>query len=162
MFPNLTTWNEGTYLRFLVGNKNRIRELKNKELANQFFKERDSNSPSFQRVKQLSTDKISMVNQMVKDAIKTGFEPAYVLADSWFMCDTFVSEIQKIKIRYAKKLHVSGLMKTNRSIIINGIKKTANLVLDNKHKDIRFCKKQKINYLAIRIEYKGSQVKVFW
>ncbi len=95
--------------------------MKNKELANQFYKERDADSPGFQRVKQLSADKISMAIQMVKDAIKTGFEPAYVLADSWFMCDTFVPEIQKIKIRYAKKLHVSGLMKTNRYIVINGI-----------------------------------------
>ena len=43
-----------------------------------------------------------MAFQMVKDAIKTNFEPVYVLAESWFMCDTFVSEIQKIKIRYAK------------------------------------------------------------
>jgi hypothetical protein len=60
---------------------------------------------------------------MVKDAIKTGFEPAYVLADSWFICDTFVSEIQKIKIRYTKKLHLIGLMKTNRRFIINDKKK---------------------------------------
>jgi hypothetical protein len=62
-----------------------------------------------------------MAIQMVKDAIKTGFEPTYVLADSWFMCETFVSKIRKIKIRYAKKLHVIGLMKTNRYIVINGI-----------------------------------------
>ena len=30
---------------------------------------------------------------MVKDAIKTEFKPAYLLADPWFMCDNFVSEI---------------------------------------------------------------------
>jgi hypothetical protein len=102
--------------------------MKNKELANQFYKERDAHSPGFQRVKQLSADKISMAIQMVKDAIKMGFEPAYVLAYSWFMSDTFVSEIQKNKIRYGKKLHVIGLMKTNRYIVINGITKTASLV----------------------------------
>jgi hypothetical protein len=103
-----------------------------------------------------------MVIQMVKDTIKTGFEPAYVLAYSWFMSDIFVSEIQKIKIRYAKKLHVIGLMKTNRRIIINGKSKKANLVLDHKQKDIRFCKKHKCNYLAIKIAYKVNKVKVFW
>jgi hypothetical protein len=103
LFPNLSTGNEGAGLMFLGRNKNRNRDMKNKELANHFYKERDADCPGFQRVKQLSTDKISMVIQMVNDAIKTGFEPAYVLADSWFMCVTFVSEIQKIKIRYAKK-----------------------------------------------------------
>jgi hypothetical protein len=74
--------------------KNKNRGLKSKELTNQFFKGRDADSPCFQRVKQLSTDKISIAIQMVKDSIKTGFEPAYILADSWFMYDTFVSEIQ--------------------------------------------------------------------
>jgi hypothetical protein len=78
------------------------------------------------------------------------------------VCDTIVSEIQKINIRHAKKLHVIGLMKTNRYIIINGIKKTASLVPNHKRKDIRFCKKNKCNYLAIIIEYKGNKVKAFW
>jgi len=114
--------------------------MKNKELANQFKKERDADRPGFQQVKQLSSDKISMAIQML-NTVKTGFEPAYVFADFWFICDTFVSEIQKVKIRYAKKLHVIGLMKTNKSIVINGIKKTASLVSDYKLKDIRFCKK---------------------
>ena len=48
---------------------------------------------------------------------------AYLLADTWFMCDTLLFEIQKIKIRYAKKLHVISLMKTNRSIKMNGYAK---------------------------------------
>ncbi len=48
------------------------------------------------------------------------------------MCDTFVCEIQKIKIKYAKKLHGIGLMKTNRYIMINGIKKSASLVPNHK------------------------------
>jgi hypothetical protein len=56
-----------------------------------------------------------MAIQMEKDVIKTGFEPAYVLVDSWFICNTFMTEIQKIKIRYEKKLHIIGLLKTNRS-----------------------------------------------
>jgi hypothetical protein len=34
--------------------------MKNKKLATQLYKERDVDSPGFQQVKQLSTDKISM------------------------------------------------------------------------------------------------------
>ena len=64
-----------------------------------------------------------MATQIVKDAVKTGFESAYLLADSWFMYDTFVSRIQKIMIRYIKKLYVIGFLKTNRSIIINDKKR---------------------------------------
>ena len=50
-------------------------------------------------------------------------------------------------------------MKTKRSIIINGIKKTANLVPAYKGKDVSFCKKNKCNYLSIKIEYKRNKVK---
>jgi hypothetical protein len=52
------------------------------ELDNKFYKERNADILGFQCVKQLSFDKISMAIQMVKDAIKTGFGPAYVLKDS--------------------------------------------------------------------------------
>jgi len=56
------------------------------------------------------------------------------------MFDTFMSEIQKIKIRYTKMLHIIGLMKTNRCIWINGKNKMANLVPDHNRKDIRYGK----------------------
>jgi hypothetical protein len=42
---------------------------------------------------------------------KLDFKLAYVINESWFICDTFLTEIQKIKIRYAKKLNFIGLMK---------------------------------------------------
>ena len=72
-----------------------------------------------------------------------------------------MSEIQKIKVRHTKKLHFIGLMKTNRCIMLIGRSKMANLEPDHKRNDIRFCKKHKSNYLAIRIEYKGNKVKSF-
>jgi hypothetical protein len=75
---------------------------------------------------------------LVKYGIKTGFEQANVLADSSFICDTFVSEIQKINIGHVKNLRVSALTKTNIFIIINGKNKMPNLVSDHKRKDIRF------------------------
>jgi hypothetical protein len=69
---------------------------------------------------------------MVKYTIKSGLKPVYLQADSWFLCDTFMTEIQKIKIRYIKKLHLIGLMKPNRYIIINGKNKMENLEPDYK------------------------------
>ena len=59
--------------------------MKNKELANHFYKKRKSDSPGFQRLMHLSSDKISMSTPMLKDSIKIGFEPVYLMADSWFM-----------------------------------------------------------------------------
>jgi Transposase DDE domain len=142
--------------------KNKNRGMKSKELANQFSKERQENSPGLERIEQLGVDKITMAISLVKSAVKASFEPVYVLADTWFICDTFISEIQKIKIKYAKKLHVIGLMKTNRTVLINGKKMMANLVPDHKRKDVKYCKKYKCNYFSAKVEYKGNKVKAFW
>ncbi len=43
--------------------KNRNRGMKYKELANQFYMKRDADCPDFQRLKHLSTEKISMAIQ---------------------------------------------------------------------------------------------------
>jgi hypothetical protein len=99
---------------------------------------------------------------MVKNDIKSVFEQVYVLAEYRFMCYISMTEIQKFKKRYAKKLHVIGLMKTNSCLMINGINKMANLVADHMLKDFRFCKKYKCNYFAIRIEYNSNKIKAFW
>lgn len=55
--------------------KKENRGLKAKELANQFSKDRLEDSPGFQRIEQLSFDKITMAIEMIKNAVKTGFEP---------------------------------------------------------------------------------------
>ncbi len=56
------------------------------------------------------------------------------------MCDIFMIEIENIKIKYSKKLHVTGLRKTCRCIMINSKNKIGNLVLDYKRKYNKFCK----------------------
>lgn len=142
--------------------KNGKRGLKDKEIKKQYSKERSSNSPGFQRVEQLGVDKITMAIELVKMAIKASFEPVYVLADSWFICDNFIAEIQKIKIKYAKSLHVIGLMKTNRTVLLGKKIMLANLVPEHKRKDIRYCKKYKCFYVSAKIEYKGNSLKAFW
>jgi hypothetical protein len=66
------------------------------------------------------------------------------------MCDKFITEILKIKVSYAKKLYIIGLMKTNRFIVISSKNKIANLVPDLKHKESIYCKKNRnvINWLS--------------
>jgi hypothetical protein len=48
--------------------------MKNNDLANQFYKEREADFLGLKRVRRLSSDIISIAIQIVKDAIKTGFE----------------------------------------------------------------------------------------
>jgi len=141
----LTNGNDGHVLQSLGWNKKENWGAKDKELVNQFYKKRDADSLSIQRIKQSCAKRISLAIHMLKNAIKTGFEPAYVLADSWFMWETSFSKIQNNKLRFLIKLYVIGQMKTNKCIIISGKHKMAILVPDYKQKDIIWCKKYKCN-----------------
>jgi Transposase DDE domain len=142
--------------------KKKNRGLKQKDLEAQFVKERQIDSPGHKRAQEVSIDKITMAVNMIKNAIKNSFEPLYVLGDSWFINETFITEIEKIKVKYAKKLFVIGLMKTDRFVVINGKKLKANTVPDHKMKDIHYCKSLKCNYIASKITYKGIELKAFW
>lgn len=72
LLTNLSTGNEGPGFRILRGNRHR--GMKNNDLANQFYKEREADFLGLKRVRRLSSDIISIAIQIVKDAIKTGFE----------------------------------------------------------------------------------------
>lgn len=143
------------------GKKNN-RGLSKKELDAQFSKERTVGTSGYERAEQVKMDKIQTAIQMAKNAIKNGFTPEYVLADSWFICLNFIEEMQKIKIKYAKKLHVIGLMKPNRKIIIGGVTVLASQVPDNKRKEVRYNKEFKCYFYASKIIYKGVEMKAFW
>lgn len=142
--------------------KKKNRGLKQKDLDVQFTKERQIGSPGYIRAQEVGIDKITMAVNMIKNAIKSSFQPLYVLADSWFMSEHFIDEIEKIKVKYVKKLFVIDLMKTDRFVEIGGKKMKANTVVDHKMKDIHNCKSLKCNYIASKITYKGIQLKAFW
>lgn len=138
--------------------KTKKRGLKSKDLKVQFSKKRDEQTAGFKREKEISKDKISTALSMIKTAINKRINAKYVLADSWFISEKFIREIQKIKAN----LFVIGLMKTNRIITVYGKKHKANLVPEIKRKQIKYSKKLKCHYLSQTIDYKGIKMKAFW
>lgn len=142
--------------------KKKVRGLKASELKSQFRKTRSITSPSFKRVEEISTDKIEMAISMIRNAVKKLKTIDYVLADSWFICEKFISEINKIKVSTGNKLNVIGLMKSNRIITIEGQKINGNKVPELKRKKIRHNRMFKADYLDFIAEYKGVPMRVFW
>ena len=142
--------------------KKQNRGLKPKELKSQFSKQRDENSSGFLRISEVSESKIEMAINMIKAAIKNGFIPQYVLADSWFIADDFIKEIRDIKKKCANKIQVIGLMKTNRIISVNGKNIKAALIPEIKQKLIQKNRRLKCSYIPIIVDYKGTELKVFF
>jgi hypothetical protein len=134
------------------------RGLRKKDIDNQFTKERAINSAGFKRVQELGIDKIQMSINLIINALKRKIKADYILADSWFICDSFLSGIKAL----SNDIHVIGLMKTNRFIEIKGKKYKASAIADLKRKEIHYCKTFKCYYIVSEIIYKDIEMKGFW
>lgn len=134
------------------------RGLKKKDLDNQFTKQRSSETAGYKREMEVDTDKIKMSINLMVNALKKGIAANYVLADSWFICEYFLSAIESLD----KNINTIGLMKANRIIIIKGQKHKASTIPEVKRKDIQYSKIFKCHYIATTFTYKSLEMKGFW
>ncbi len=132
--------------------------LRKKDIDNQFCKERAVNSAGFERVSELEISKIQMAINLIFKALKNKIVANYVLADSWFISESFIGSIKTL----SNKIDVIGLMKTNRLIEIEGRKYKASTISDLKRKQIHYCKSFKCQYIGLTMKYKGIEMKGFW
>ena len=134
------------------------RGLKAKDLKRQFTKHREENTPSYQRMLEVSEDKISNSISMIKRAVKKGIKAKYVLADSWFVSEKFLLQMKQTQ----SDLFVIGLMKTNRIVQIQGKSHKANKIPELKRKEIKHSRKLKCHYISLKIKYRGIELKAYW
>ena len=135
--------------------------LNSKQLDTQSSYERSENSPAFQRISETTQSKIEQSIRMIKRSISKGFTCEYVLADSWFMCEKFISEIYHLNGRLKSGPHILGAFKTNRKIKINQRKHMLHNLSDTLHSAQRHCKSFKCQYIPIKGTYKGIELKIF-
>jgi hypothetical protein len=138
--------------------KNGKRGLKKKDLDKQFVKDRAESTPGYRRVQEVATNKISMAITLIANAMKMGITAKYVLADSWFICESFLNGIKDL----SKDLHIIGLMKTNRNIFIDNKTYKISSVPDLKRRDIHYSKKFKAHYIVCEAMYKDIAIKGYW
>lgn len=134
------------------------RGLRKKDLDNQFTKERATDSAGYKRVKEIEIDKIQMTINLIFNALKRKIVANYVLADSWFISEPFLSGVKSL----SNKIDIIGLMKTNRIIEIKGQKYKASVIPEVKQKEIRYCKAFKSHYISFEFTYKNMKMRGFW
>ena len=141
--------------------KNKNRGLIAKQLKAQHSYSRPSDSAGQQRINEVSLSKIAIAVEMIKRAVKSGLCFEYVLADSWFISEGFIRDIRSICVKGKKSPHVIGLMKTNRTVSINGKVFKINRLPELNLKSIKHCKKLKCKYIPFIASYKGIDIKIF-
>jgi len=141
--------------------KNKNRGLKAKQLKAQHSYTRPADSPGQQRIKEVSQSKITMAIEMIKRAVKSGLSFQYVLADSWFISEGFIRDIESLCTKDKNTPHVIGLMKTNRTVGINGKTFKINKLPELNRRSIKHCKKLKCKYIPFNASYKGIDIQIF-
>jgi hypothetical protein len=134
------------------------RGLRKKDLDNQFSKERNINSAGYKRVQEVTIDKINMSINMICNALNKKIVANYVLADSWFISEPFLTGIKKLQ----HNIETIGLMKTNRTIEINAQKYNASAIPEIKKKEIQYSKTFKCHYIKFDFTYKSIAMRGFW
>ena len=67
--------------------------MSKKELRRQFSKKRTKDAESRKRIKELDTDKITMMLRMFYSAVYRCLRIDYVLVDSWFTCEALIKAV---------------------------------------------------------------------
>jgi hypothetical protein len=71
--------------------------LNKKQQKRQFTRKRDDKGCFQERYDELDEDKLSVSIKMPKQCVKRGILGSYVLMDSWFVTDTMLKEVRKIR-----------------------------------------------------------------
>jgi len=141
-------------------NKKRPFGLKRSELKQRFSKKRSKDSFGFKRTTELSLNKIKNAVKMIKRAVKHGFIADYVLADSWFVSEYFITSIRQIKQGI---LHVLAMCKMDkRNYLFNGEEYTANQLLNKFKSQKKRSRKVNAYYIELTVAYKELPLKLWF
>jgi hypothetical protein len=143
-------------------NRNHYYGLKSKEIKRQFQKERPAGSCAQERFNELDTEKPLMALSMLKRAVKQGVFASYVLMDSWFVTDSLLKGIRKIR---KGMLHVIGICKMDkRKFTVQGKEYNSQTIIkmyETRRESVHTSRKFRSSYISINGEYKGLPVKLF-
>ena len=96
---------------------------------------------------------------MISRAVKNGLKAQYVLADSWFINDTFIPGIRNIKKGI---LHVIGMCSANKNFDIDGKSYKQKALIAKHRKGKKTNRKLKMQYFTLYASYKGIAMKLFY
>jgi len=136
--------------------------LSKKQQKRQFSKKRNDEGYFQERYAELDEDKPSVAIKMLKRCVKQGILGSYVLIDSWFVTDTIIKEVRKIR---KGMLHVVGMCKINRKFDVDGKERKSQTIIkmnETNSKKIHSCRKYKSRYFSVIASYKGTPVKLFY
>ena len=133
--------------------------LKKKEYRKQYRKKRQKGTHTCVRAKETDSTKIESALRMFWQAISQGVRVDYVLMDSWFTCDAFISAVRKVK---KQTVHLIGMYKIPRTLFDYLARQLTYSQIRNMLGKPKRCRKLRLYYKEAIVDYNGQPLKMFF
>ena len=135
-----------------------------KQRKNRFSKKRKKEDPNFMRFKESTDSKLQVAVEMLKRAwAHKSLRAKYVLCDSWFTCEYFISEVLKLG---KGALHLVGLAKMGNTkyMTTNWGELSAKAIITKlkAKKEVKYSRRYHCHYSEIEVVLGKRSVKLFF
>ena len=133
--------------------------LKRKEYRKQYRKKRKKGTHSWDRAKEADSTKIESAVKMFWRAISKGIKVDYILMDSWFTCEAFISAVRKVK---NQTVHLIGMYKISKTKFNYSDQKLTYSQIRNILGKAKRCRKLRLYYKEAVVGYNDQPLKMFF
>lgn len=129
----------------------------------QHKEKRNLRNPDYARKAECDESKLEMAKRMLRHAVKHGISFKYVLADSWFTCESLIRAVRELS---GGETHYIGLVKLNPQLryLTNGSKRPQNvheLITKYERNSSHYCRAYKCHYIQLNVKFGGESVRIF-
>jgi hypothetical protein len=136
--------------------------LKPSQRRKQYRKNRDKDSPGYQRRTEADMSKTRSVLNMLSRAVKRGFEFDYALFDSWFFSREILTRIESFRTKGIKLIAMVKMGKNLYRDCLSGKDMDANTLRRRyRHKETR-NRKYNARYIKAPVLYDNRRVNLFF
>jgi hypothetical protein len=128
----------------------------------QYRKNRDKNSPGYQRKSEIDMSKSQSVIKMISRAIRRGFDFEYVLFDSWFFSKDILACIESFRTRSIKLIAMVKMGKNLYLDCLSGKEMDAPTLRKGYKKKTKRNRKYNARYIMVPVWYDNRRVNLFF
>jgi hypothetical protein len=128
----------------------------------QYRKNRDKNSPGYQRKLEIDMSKSQVVMKMISRAIRRGFVFEYILFDSWFFSREILACIESFRTRCIKLIAMVKMGKNLYRDCMSGKEMDASTMRKQYKKKTKRNRKYNARYIMVPVWYDNRRVNLFF
>jgi len=132
------------------------------ERRKQYRKEREKDSPGYERKSEADMSKTQSVINMLSRAVKRGFEFDYVLFDSWFFSKEILARIESFRTKGIKLIAMIKMGKNLYRDCLDDKEMNASDLRKRYRKKVKRNRKFNATYIMVPVWYDNRRVNLFF